>query len=38
VPDPPATLIQRDIEAIANFPLAKVVGKGPIDRCKCVEF
>ena len=38
MPDPPATLQQREIELIADFLLAKVVGKGPMDRPKCVEF
>src|SRR6202158_2865104 len=38
MPDPPATLQQREIELIADFLLAKVVGKGPMDRAKCIEF
>jgi hypothetical protein len=38
MPDPPATLQQREIELIADFLLAKVVGKGPMDHAKCVEF
>ena len=36
--DPPKTLTARQIEAIADFLLAKVVGKGPLDHAKCVEF
>jgi hypothetical protein len=38
MPDPPATLQQREIELIADFVIAKMVGKGPMDRAKCVEF
>jgi len=38
MPDRPATLQQREIELIADFLLAKVVGKGPMDRAKCIEF
>jgi mono/diheme cytochrome c family protein len=38
MPDPPATLQQREIELIADFMLAKIVGKGPMDHAKCVEF
>ena len=32
MPDPPATLQQREIDLIADFLIAKVVGKGPMDR------
>ena len=38
MPDPPATLQQREIDLIADFMMAKVVGKGPMNRAKCVEF
>lgn len=38
MPDPPATLQQREIEYIADFLMARVVGKGPLDRAKCVEL
>jgi hypothetical protein len=38
MPDPPATLQQREIELIADFLLVKVVGKGPMDRKKCIDF
>ena len=38
MPDPPATLQQREIDLIADFLMAKIVGKGPMDRAKCVEF
>jgi len=36
--DPPATLQPREIELLADFMLARVVGKGPMDRAKCVEY
>jgi len=38
MPDPPATLQQREIDLIANFMMEKIVGKGPMNRAKCVEF
>jgi len=38
MPDPPATLQQREIELLADFLIAKIVGKGPMDHAKCVEF
>jgi len=38
MPDPPATLQQREIDLIADFMLAKIVGKGPMDRAKCIDF
>ena len=38
LPDPPATLQNREIEQLADFLFAKVVGKGPMDRAKCIEF
>jgi mono/diheme cytochrome c family protein len=38
MPDPPSTLQQREIELVADFIIAKIVGKGPMDRAKCVEF
>jgi mono/diheme cytochrome c family protein len=38
MPDPPATLQNREIELIADFLIAKVVGKGPMDHAKCIEF
>src|SRR5690349_7210714 len=37
MPDPPATLQQREIELIADFLIAKVVGKGPMDHAKRSE-
>ena len=36
--DPPATLQNREIDYIADFLFAKVVGKGPMDHAKCIEF
>jgi hypothetical protein len=38
MPDPPATLQAREIETIADFMLAKIVGKGPMDRAKCIDY
>jgi mono/diheme cytochrome c family protein len=38
MPDPPATLQPREIELIADFMMAKIVGQGPMDYAKCVEF
>jgi hypothetical protein len=38
MPDPPATLQQREIDLIADFLVAKVVGKGPMDHAKCIEY
>ena len=38
LPDPAATLQPREIDAIADFLMAKVVNKGPMDHAKCVEF
>jgi hypothetical protein len=38
MPDPPATLQPREIELLADFMMARIVGKGPMDHAKCVEF
>jgi hypothetical protein len=38
MPDPPATFQLREIELVADFLFAKVVGKGPMDHAKCVEY
>jgi mono/diheme cytochrome c family protein len=38
LPDPPATLQPREVEAIADFLFAKVIKKGPMDRTKCIEY
>ena len=36
--DPAATLQPREIEMLADFLFAKVIGKGPMDHAKCVEY
>jgi hypothetical protein len=36
--DPPATLQNREVDYIADFLVAKVVGQGPMDHAKCIEF
>ena len=38
MPDPPSTLQAREIDLIADFLMAKIVGKGPMDHAKCVEL
>ena len=38
MPDPPATLQAREIEAITDFMLAKMIGKGVMDRAKCIDY
>jgi mono/diheme cytochrome c family protein len=38
MPDPPATLQQREIDLIADFLFSKVIGKGPMDHAKCIEY
>ena len=38
MPDPPATLQAREIDAIADFMFAKIIGKGPMDRAKCIDY
>jgi hypothetical protein len=38
LPDPAATLQPREIEMLVDFLLAKVVGKGPMDRASCIEY
>jgi hypothetical protein len=38
LPDPANTLQQREIELVVDFLMAKVVGKGPMDRAKCIEY
>jgi len=38
MPDPPATLQQREIDLVVDFLIAKVVGKGAMNHAKCVEF
>jgi hypothetical protein len=36
--DPAATLAPNEVEALADFLFAKVVGQGPMNHAKCVEF
>jgi hypothetical protein len=36
--DPAATLQPREIETLTDFLFAKVIGKGPMDRKKCVDY
>jgi mono/diheme cytochrome c family protein len=36
--DPASTLQPREIEMVADFLFAKVIGKGPLDYAKCVEY
>jgi hypothetical protein len=31
-------LLAREIEALADFMLAKIVGKGPMDRSNCIDY
>jgi len=38
LPDPPATLQPREVEAIVDFLFAKVIKKGPMDRARCIEY
>jgi hypothetical protein len=38
MPDPAATLQAREIEQVADFLFAKVVGKGPMNHAACVEY
>ena len=38
MPDPPATFQQREIDMVVDFLMAKVVGKGPMDRAKCIAY
>ena len=38
LPDPPATLQPREIDLLVEFLLARVVGKGALDRARCVEY
>ncbi len=36
--DPPATLQPREVEMIADFAFAKIVGQGAMDRAKCADY
>lgn len=36
--DAPAPLAAREIELVADFLFAKVIGKGPMNRARCIEY
>ena len=36
--DPPATFQPREVELVADFLMFRVVGKGPMDHAKCVDY
>jgi len=38
LPDPGVTLQTREVERLADFLLAKVVGQGTMDRAACIDF
>jgi len=38
LPEPASTLQPREIEQVADFLFAKVIGKGPMNRATCIEF
>jgi hypothetical protein len=38
MPDPAATLQAREIDQVTDLILAKMAGKGPMDRAACIEF
>ena len=38
LPDPAATLQPREIERLADFLFAKVIGRGPMDRAACIDY
>src|SRR6266568_877865 len=38
LPDPPATLQLREIDLLADFLFAKIIGKGPMNRARCIEY
>ena len=38
LPDPPAVLTAREIDNIADFLFAKVIGQGPMDHAACVAY
>jgi Cytochrome C oxidase, cbb3-type, subunit III len=38
LPEPASTLQPREIEQVADFLFAKVIGKGPMNHATCVEF
>jgi hypothetical protein len=38
MPDPPATLLPREVGLVVDFLFAKVIGQGPMDRAACIAF
>jgi mono/diheme cytochrome c family protein len=38
LPDPASTLQPREIDQLADFLFAKIIGKGPMDRAACIDF
>lgn len=38
LPDPGATLQNREIDRLADFLMSKVIGKGEMDRAACIDF
>jgi mono/diheme cytochrome c family protein len=38
MPDPPSPLQAREIDLLVDFMLARIVGQGPMDHAKCVQF
>ena len=36
--DPAATLQSREVERLTDFLFAKVIGQGPMDRAKCIDY
>ena len=36
--DPPDTLQVREIETLVDFMYAKIIGKGPMNHARCIEF
>src|SRR5215468_6351688 len=38
MPDPPATLIQSEVDTLVDFLFAKVIGQGSMNHAKCIEF
>jgi hypothetical protein len=38
LPDPPSTLTAREIDNVADFLFAKVIGQAPMDHAKCVAY
>ena len=38
LPDPAATLQAREVERLADFLFAKIIGQGPMDRAACIDY